>query len=56
MLLATHGSAMSERNRNLVAGYAGLSKRSPMARRLDILRFGFFFDGYIKNAGMLLLV
>lgn len=55
-LLALHGEFMSAEDRQVVARYASIAERDPLSRRVDLIRNGIFFDGYLKNAGLFALI
>lgn len=55
-LLARHGDAMPPVARHALARYAAIGGRNPLARRLDLIRHGIYFDGWLKNAGLFALI
>ncbi len=55
-LLRSRGDAMAAGAGRIVTRYASLSERGPLTRRLDLIRYGFLFDGYLRNTGLFALI
>ena len=66
MLLATHqqaaeflaiyGDVLTEDKTKVIEAFATLSEQSFMRRRINVLRYGFFKTGLIRNIGLLLII
>ena len=52
-LLARFDTGLSAAQREVVATYAGLCRRNFFARRGDILRYGFYRTGWLRNLDLL---
>lgn len=54
--LAIYGDALTEEKTKVVEAFATLSEQSFMRRRINVLRYGFFKTGLVRNIGLLLII
>lgn len=54
--LAIYGDALTEEKAKVVEAFATLSEQSFMRRRINVLRYGFFKTGLVRNIGLLLII
>lgn len=52
-LLKRYRDSMTEEDLHLLEGFSKLYERHPLARRWDVVRFGFWDSGLIRNLGFL---
>ena len=54
--LAIYGEVLNEEKAKVIKSFATLSEQSFMNRRINVLRYGFFKTGLIRNIGLLLII
>ena len=54
--LAIYGDVLTEDKTKVIEAFATLSEQSFMRRRINVLRYGFFKTGLIRNIGLLLII
>ncbi len=54
--LMIYGKALTEEKIKVIEAFATLSEQSFMQRRINVLRYGFFKTGLIRNIGLLLII
>ena len=55
-LLARYGPRLRPADREILEAYASIGQQRFLARRLRLLRYGFFKTGWVRNAGLLVRV
>jgi glycosyltransferase involved in cell wall biosynthesis len=53
--LERYQTSLSDPDKKLMSAFAHLDERSFIGKRIDILRNGFFYEGFIRNIGWLLI-
>ena len=54
--LAIYGEILTEDKTKIIEAFATLPEQSFMRRRINVLRYGFFKTGLIRNIGLLLII
>lgn len=54
--LAIYGEVLNEEKAKVIKSFATLSEQSFMNRRINVLRYGFFKTGLVRNIGLLLII
>jgi len=54
--LYLYGSIISDDNKVIISKFANLSNVSILQRRLDIIRYGYFKTGLIRNIGLMIII
>ena len=54
--LSLYGSIISDENKAIISRFANLSNVGMLRRRLDIIRYGYFKTGLIRNIGLMIII
>lgn len=54
--LYLYGSIINEENKTIISRFANLSNVSMVQRRLDIIKYGYFKTGLIRNIGLMIII
>ena len=54
--LAIYGEVLNEEKAKVIKSFATLPEQSFMNRRINVLRYGFFKTGLVRNIGLLLII